>query len=85
MSEQKVTEAELCDDPQGRLEAIVGRQCSALNARADGASACKHGHFGPGMHVCRGSRYPDGMALAPCEREDLMFDGARQRVTWALW
>ena len=54
--------------------------CSGLLEVGDGKTRCKHGHFGPGMQVCRGIRYLSAASLAPCEREDLRFDEARNCV-----
>lgn len=50
------------------------KRCSGLLVSEDKSFRCKHGHDGPGMQACFGSRYPDGESLAPCEREDLPFD-----------
>ena len=55
--------------------------CSGLVENGAGGYRCKYGHSGPGMQACFGSRYPDGKAPAPCERDDLPFDEIRKCVT----
>jgi hypothetical protein len=54
--------------------------CSGLEQLPNGSARCRFGHTGPGMQACKGIRYPDGKALAPCEREDLPFDESRKCV-----
>lgn len=57
--------------------------CSGRIA-VSGGYICKFGHNGPGMQACSGIRYPDGKALAPCEREDLPFDEESLCVSVAM-
>lgn len=67
------------------IDNVLQKKCSGFVTNSEGIDVCKYGHYGPGMHVCQGSRYPDGTALAPCEQEDLLFDENLQRVTWKFW
>lgn len=47
--------------------------CSGLELVGESLTRCKHGHSGPGISVCKGIRYTE-RSLAPCEREDLVFN-----------
>lgn len=49
------------------------RWCSGLQLVGESLTRCKHGHSGPGMSVCKGIRYTE-RSLAPCERDDLVFN-----------
>ena len=46
--------------------------CSGL-VDTNGTLKCFHGHTGPWTASCKGIRYLD-TSLAPCEREDLVFN-----------